>query len=219
MKLVIFLHKGERPHKYLAKYYVNGKPVYLYDWPSLRKRKLRDEIEHSLDQIKKMYKRRESGKGGHKDITSRKDLELILNHTHIAFLSAGRNTEDLETGQKPDSYFLQQNTKLQKVLKEKGFIYTRTMGTYTLPEKSMMVMCHDVSDRDEILQIAKQFRQQSVLFVKEGKSAVIGASGDGEGKVIATGEGWKYIPEAKGDYTEVDIRGRKIKFTMNLVWS
>lgn len=166
--------------------------------------------EHDIQQVRQMFKRQASGEGREQVITSKHDLDLILTQTTFSMISAGANPNEKLTPRQAKA----RHGKLLADLKKSGYMYTQGFGQYGAPEDSIFVMTHDANKR-EMIALGGKYNQESVLFVENGRSQLIGATED-KGKVMMAGTGYSYVPDAEDYYTEFEIAGEKIKFTMNL---
>lgn len=166
--------------------------------------------EHDIQQIRQMFKRRDPGEGKEVRIASKHDLDLILTQTTFSMVSAGASPDEKLTPAQAKA----RHTKLLADLKKSGYAYTQGLGQYGAPEESIFVMTHDASKR-EMIALGGKYNQESILFVENGKSQLIGTTSD-IGKVMMAGKGHAYVPDADDYYTEFEIAGEKIKFTMNL---
>ena len=177
-------------------------------------------MKSTSEEVKKIvtnFKRRSQGKGELKSISSAKELKAIIENTSFAFISAGRNKEDVREKNMAhdDKFFKDRHEKLKNHLKEKGYIYSEEQGKYGDPEPSIFVMIHD-SNRDDILDIGKEFNQNSVLFSDKGTNEMIYTTGEKKGKFEAQGKGYAILPDADDYYTEFSFPGEKKKVRLNL---
>ena len=202
--------------KYIKKYReASGKMVYIYNLPGGRRVSGRaDEQAHSLATITAMYKRRAPGQGTAKSINSKADLDIILSQTTFCMISAGRNPQRATDVGMSDRAVKIRDIKLRSDLVKAGYIFTPAKGKYGASEESVFVMCHD-ANKSELMRIGAKYKQDSILYVDKGNSSLIKTHGEGSGEAIMKGSGHEYV-DADDYYTEVDIAGKPVKFSMNL---
>jgi hypothetical protein len=203
--------------KYLRKYKgKNGKWIYVYRLPTGKHAHIAaEEVVHTPERLKAMFRRRDPGKGGAKHISSRKDLDYLLNNSTFCMISAGRNPERSSDKHMSDAQIRRRDAKLKQDLIDKGFMYTPAKGRYGEPEESLFVMCHD-ANKEELMRLGTKYHQDTILFVENGKSDMIKTTGDSRGEAVMSGSGYEYVPDADDFYTEVEIAGNPVRFTMTL---
>lgn len=203
--------------KFIRKYRgPSGKMVYIYQLPGGHTVRVKpEEVKHSLQTLKSIYKRRSRGQGTAKLITSKADLNLILSQTTFCMISAGRNPESLSDRKLSDKAIEARDRQLRGNLVEAGYIFTPAKGKYGAPEESLFVMCHDANQK-QLAELGAKYHQDSVLFVRNGHGEMIGTTGKDRGSIRMAGDGHAYVPDADDFYTEVDIAGKPVKFVMNL---
>lgn len=204
--------------KFIRKYRgSSGKMVYIYQLPGGHTVRVKaEEVKHSLQTLKLVYKRRGHGQGSAKLITSKADLDLVLTQTTFCMLSAGRNPKSLSDQKLSDKAIEARDRQLRSDLVEAGYIFTPAKGKYGAPEESIFVMCHDANQK-QLAALGTKYHQDSILFVRNGHSEMVETTGKDRGSVMMSGDGHEYIPDADDFYTEVDIAGKPVKFVMNLV--
>jgi hypothetical protein len=190
--------------------------VYIYQLPGGHTVRVKaEEVKHSLQTLKLIYKRRGRGQGSAKLITSKADLDLILVQTTFCMISAGRNPKSLSDEKLSDRDIEARDRQLRGDLVEAGYIFTPAKGKYGAPEESIFVMCHDANQK-QLASIGTKYHQDSILFVRNGHSEMVETTGKDRGSVMMSGDGHEYVPDADDFYTEVDIAGKPVKFVMNL---
>lgn len=204
--------------KFIRKYKgPSGKMVYIYDLPGGRRVKGRaEEIKHSLETLQAAYRRRPAGQGRARPITSKADLNMVLTKTTFCMISAGRNPKSPHDRKLSDRAVKVRDRQLRADLVKAGYIFTPSKGRYGGDEESIFVMCHD-ANKGQLATLGAKYRQDSVLFVKDGNSELIETKGDRKGSAVMAGSGHEYVPDADDFYTVVDIAGESVKFSMNLL--
>jgi hypothetical protein len=156
--------------------------------------------------------------GGPRNIDSLEELDVVLKHTKLAFISAGRNPAVAEDVALSDADISQRDKDLKEDLKDLGYQWTPALGKYgSLPEGSIIVLTHDPTHSD-MMKLGEKYHQDAVLFTDEGHSQMISTTGDNKGERDAQGDGYEMVPAADDYYTEVDIQGKKTRFSMILEW-
>ena len=172
--------------------------------------------EAYIDSIINMYKRQSKGKGGSKSIKSKRDLDIILTKTKVAFVSAGRNPEIPADVKLSDADIGARDESLKSDLKQLGYLYTPALGKYGgLPENSLIVMAHG-ADSSDMAKLGTKYNQDSVLTVNNGHSELVMTTGDQKGEVTMAGDGYEMVPAADDFFTEIKVGGKSLKFTMLL---
>jgi hypothetical protein len=174
-----------------------------------------EEIRHSIDALKVMYKKRKRGQGLAKPISSKADLDLILTKTTFCMISAGRNPNSASDAKLTERDLKLRDGKLRSDLIRKGYVFTPAKGKYGAPEESLFVMCHD-ADRRDLMSLGSKYHQDSILFVQDGSSELIQTTGENAGSAVMEGKGHEYVPDADDFYTEIDVGGKPTKFVMSL---
>ncbi len=172
--------------------------------------------EAYIDSIINMYKRQPKGRGGSKSIKSKRDLDIILTKTKVAFVSAGRNPEIPADVKLSDADIGARDESLKSDLKQLGYLYTPALGKYGgLPENSLIVMAHG-ADSSDMTKLGTKYNQDSVLTVNNGHSELVMTTGDQKGEVTMAGDGYEMVPAADDFFTEIKVGGASLKFTMLL---
>lgn len=172
---------------------------------------------HSLDMIRRMYARRPKGQGEEMPIASEADLDKILKNTTYSMISAGRNPEDPEDMKLTEAQINERTEAMKRDLTDLGFVITPAQGKYGSPEESFMVFTHD-ADRDEMMEMGAKYKQDSIVFVKNGKrNEMIFTSGPNKGKADMVGTGYEKKPVKADDdfYTDIQAGSKTIRFTVN----
>lgn len=217
MKLVILLNKA----KYIKRWRgPDGKWRYQYELPTGRGRGRKvtttsPKAPRKLERIKARFGRKEPGMGHAKPITSKEDLETVLTQTTVCMISAGRNPNRTSDGGLTDKQIKKRTSRLKADLIRLGYVFTPTKGKYGQPEDSVIVMTHD-ANRQELVNLGRKYKQDTVLFVDNGKSEMIQTTGENSGDVVMEGTGHEYVPEADNFYTDIDVGGETLRFTMLL---
>jgi len=171
-----------------------------------------------MQRVVKLFGRRDKGQGGPQNIESRKQLDIVLTKTNVAFISAGRNPAIEADRALSDSDIVKRDKALKLDLKAMGYVWTPAMGHYgSLPEDSIIVMTHDSSDAD-MAKLGEKYNQDAVLFSHKGHNEMFITTGDRKGEIDAQGDGYSLVPDAEDYYTEVSIKGKKTKFSLALDW-
>lgn len=172
--------------------------------------------EAYIDSIINMFKRQPMGKGGPKSIKSKRDLDIVLTKTKVAFVSAGRNPEIPADVKLSDADISARDESLKSDLKQLGYLYTPALGKYGgLPENSLIVMAHG-ADSADMTRLGTKYNQDSVLTVNNGHSELVMTTGDQKGQVTMAGDGYEMVPAADDFFTEIEVGGKSLKFTMML---
>lgn len=173
-----------------------------------------DDVAHSAGMIRAMYRRRSQGEGFQCKIASQSDLTVILKSTTFALISAGRNPKDPVDKKMTDAQVDVRTNKLKKELMQSGYVITDTLGNYEGLEDSMMVMTHD-ANKKELMAFGARNKQDSIIFVENGKQDMIFTAGPNAGKSDMSGKGFEYVPNADNYYTEIKVGSKKVKFSLN----
>ena len=169
----------------------------------------------------------------------KKELTEVLTKGHWSILSAGQNPNDpKEKGMDPDDpFFHDRHEKLKDALEDKGLRYTEVVGHYSGRESSFMVF-HDGTElkpkgqksvmvhhadkeamekRMALLDgLGTRFNQDSVLHGSAGKNEIAFTTGKNKGQRCG-GKGWNEAPEAKNNYTEMELKGKEhTKFQVDI---
>lgn len=173
------------------------------------------DVEHSLDQIREMYKRMPPGMGEELPVASKADLDKILTKTKIGLLSAGRNPNIEADMKMTDDQVSERQEQLKEDLKSRGFIITTGLGKYDgLAEESVMVMMHD-ADREELMQVGQRYNQDAVIYSDKGKNQMIFTTGENRGGRFE-GKGWEELPtDVSDNFTELPVGSGRIRFNLD----
>ena len=169
-----------------------------------------------VQEVLRKYAKRESGHGVETEIEDELELEVIINQTKFALISAGPNPDEREKNL-DDSVFRERHDKLRGELTQRGYVFTQVLGSYGDFEDSFLVMTHD-ADRTEMVELARMMNQESVIYSDHGESEMIYVTGENAGK-SNPGSGFSWIqPDAEDYFTAVYLGGKNatVNFSLNI---
>lgn len=211
---------NKRAYNLQAIQYLTGKERHTYD------PKVNEAINKKLIEIYASFKRQPKGKGKLVKLTAQ-EVVAMIKVGEFAAISAGTNPIETKKGIKNNSDIIKKREKkLIKKLKEKGFQYTIGKGKYGTEETSIQVVVHDAKDRQELLDLGKELKQESVLFSKQGKVQIAYCDLPfNKGKVgkSVKGEGFTFkesVTDKDDYYTAIPMKdGSTFVFTANITGS
>ena len=211
-------------HKYIKRWYKDDEWHYLYpgdkkdgkkqdvpeetgEWSNVKKK-----IKSISPQLKKKVYKRPAGKGKSVRL-SRNEVFAILKHGQVGLISAGRNPKNAADKKLTDAQIKQRHETLKKELIKKGYVFVPAQGKYEGDEKSFMVMVPN-SEKEDLVQLGKQFHQDSVIFSNKDKNEMIYTTGKLAGKELR-GSGFADQRDANDYYSEIKTKeGKKLKFQL-----
>jgi len=143
---------------------------------------------------------------------SQEKLESTLNTEQFGMISAGKNPNSPQDSKMDDKAIEERYDKLRTALDDAGIEYVDMKGKYGEEEDSFLVMG---ADRKKLVELGKQFNQDSIIYGDKGNNEMIYTTGENEGK-MQTGQGWEEKADATDMYSEMELaNGEKKKFALN----
>lgn len=109
--------------------------------------------------------------------------------------------------------------KLKSILDEEGYNYRRGGGVYKGIKNSDSFMVFDIS-KERLIELGRQFKQDSVIFTQQNQHQCIYLQGDKKG-MLCSGKGWEKLAEDTQDnycFVQLD-NDLTVKFITHIDWN
>jgi hypothetical protein len=182
--------------------------------PTVRKAHIIHARKKLGRELSRKISRRGPGQGGEVSL-SIEEVEKVLEHGIVGFVSAARNPSSPSDMKLSDEQIEKRYKHLAADLKQHGFRYTKVVGKYGEEEDSLMVMAPE-ADKESILSLGAKYHQDSILYSAGNLNELVYTTGKQKGKANP-GVGFERSDTSDDFYTEfTDPGGRSIRFTLGL---